>query len=44
MKYNIFILGDSITHATGDINNEIIGWAERFKLLYMKENNNNNKF
>ena len=44
MKYNIFIIGDSLTHATGDCNNEIIGWAERFKMLYMKENDDNNKF
>ena len=44
MKYNVFIIGDSLTHATGDSKNEIIGWAERFKMLYMKENDNNNKF
>ena len=44
MKYNVFIIGDSLTHATGDSKNEIIGWAERFKRLYMKENDDNNRF
>lgn len=44
MIHNIFILGDSLTHATGDASNEIIGWAERFKMLNMKENDNTNRF